>query len=80
MKSSNPEARAARREFTLAGSVVCFCGALLCFMLGWAQGVRHDTRYLHIPQNAGWVLAAAIFAGIGLLCLAFARVNGGKSR
>jgi hypothetical protein len=80
MNPSKIEARAARRESTLAGSVIFACAALLCLLLGWAQGVRHDTRYLHVPESAGWVLAAAVFAGIALLCLAFARANRGERR
>ena len=35
----------------LAFSIMFFSGALLCFLLGWADGVRHDKTFLHIPET-----------------------------
>jgi hypothetical protein len=35
----------------LAFSIMFFAGALLCFLLGWANGVRRDKSFLHIPET-----------------------------
>jgi hypothetical protein len=50
-----------------------FAVALLCFLLGWADGVRHDTRYLHIPETGGWLVAGAILGGVGVVLFVWAR-------
>ena len=44
----------------LAFSIMFFSGALLCFLLGWADGVRHGKTYLHIPETGSWLVATAI--------------------
>ena len=51
MTSPDPTPRQARGESMLAFSIMFFSGALLCFLLGWADGVRHDKTYLHIPET-----------------------------
>ena len=46
----------------LAFSIMFFGGALLCFLLGWADGVRRDKTFLHIPESGSFLVAAAILA------------------
>ena len=55
-----------------------FCVALLCLMLGWADGVRHDKAYLHIPETGSFLVAAAVLGALGVLFLLWSRA--GKPR
>lgn len=73
MTPSDPNIHGRRRESALAFSIIFFAIAVLCFLLGWAQGVRKDTTYLHIPETGSWLLASAIFGGIGVLFLLWSR-------
>lgn len=50
-----------------------FAVAVLCLLLGWANGVRHDTTYLHIPETGSWLIATAVLGGLGLLFLLWSR-------
>ena len=50
----------------LAFSIMFFSGALLCFLLGWADGVRHGRTYLHIPETGSWLVATAILIALGV--------------
>ena len=50
-----------------------FAVALLCLLLGWADGVRHGAAYLHVPETGGWLVAAAIFGAIGAIFLVWSR-------
>ena len=52
-----------------------FAVALLCFLLGWANGVRHDTRYLHIPETGSWLVATTVLGVIGALLLVISRAR-----
>ena len=52
-----------------------FAVALLCFLLGWADGVRHDKTYLHIPETGGWLVATAILGTLGLIFFAWSRAR-----
>ena len=73
MSSSDPTPRQSRRESAIAFSIIFFSLALLCFLLGWADGVRHGRTYLHIPETGGWLVATAILGGFGVLCFLFSR-------
>lgn len=73
MTPSNPNAQSKRRDSVLAFSIIFFAVALLCFLLGWANGVRHDTAYLHIPETGSWLVASAILGGIGVFFLLWSR-------
>ncbi len=73
MNSSDPTPRQARGESALAFSIILFFLALLCFLLGWADGVRHDRTYLHIPETGSWLLATAILAALGVAFLVMSR-------
>ncbi len=57
----------------LAFSIMFFSVALLCLMLGWADGVRHDKTYLHIPETGSWLVATAIMAGLGVVFLLWSK-------
>ena len=57
----------------LAFSIMFFSGALLCFLLGWADGVRHGKAFLHIPQTGSFLVATAGFAVLGIVFLARSR-------
>ena len=57
----------------LAFSIMFFSGALLAFLLGWADGVRHDRTYLHIPETGSWLVAAAILGGLGAIFFVWSR-------
>ena len=50
-----------------------FAVALLCLLLGWADGVRHGMAYLHIPATGTWPIATAIFSAIGATLLVWSR-------
>ncbi len=57
----------------LAFSIMFFAVALLFLLLGWADGVRHDTTFLHIPQTRSWLIATAITAGFGVVLFVLSR-------
>jgi hypothetical protein len=57
----------------LAFSIMFFAGALLCFLLGWADGVRHGKTFLHIPQTGSFLVVAAILAALGIVFLVWSR-------
>ena len=57
----------------LAFSIMFFSGALLCFLLGWADGVRHDRTYLHIPETGSWLVATAILGALGVIFFSWSR-------
>ena len=57
----------------LAFSIMFFAVALLCFLLGWADGVRHDKAFLHIPETGGFLVATAILAAVGVAFLVRSR-------
>jgi hypothetical protein len=57
----------------LAFSIMFFGGALLCFLLGWADGVRRDKTFLHIPESGSFLVAAAILAALGIVFLVWSR-------
>lgn len=78
MTPSDPTPRRTRGESLLAFSIMFFCIALLCFMLGWADGVRHDRAYLHIPETGSFLIATAVLAALGVLFLVWSRA--GKPR
>ena len=59
----------------LAFSIMFFAGALLCFLLGWADGVRHDRTYLHIPETGSWLVAAAILGALGVIFFVWSRAT-----
>ena len=73
MPSTDPTPRQSRDESMLAFSIMFFSGALLCFLLGWADGVRHDRTYLHIPETGGWLVATAILVLLGVAFLVWSR-------
>jgi putative Mn2+ efflux pump MntP len=73
MTSSDPKTGEKRRESALAFSIMFFAVALLCAMLGWAEGVRHSTYYLHIPETGSWLVATAILAALGVLFFVWSR-------
>jgi hypothetical protein len=56
-----------------AFSIMFFAIALLCFLLGWADGVRHDKSYLHIPQTGSFLVATAVLVAVGVVFLISAR-------
>jgi hypothetical protein len=70
--------RPARGDSAVAFSIIFFSVALLCLLLGWADGVRHDRSYLHIPETGSWLVATAILAGLGVALLLWSKV--GKRR
>ena len=59
----------------LAFSIMFFAGALLCFLLGWADGVRHGKTYLHIPETGSFLVATAILAALGIVFLVRSRAT-----
>ncbi len=73
--TSDPNSPDKPGDSPLAFSIIFFAVALLCLLLGWAEGVRKDTTYLHIPENGGWLLATGILAAIGLLFLIWSRAR-----
>ncbi len=62
-----------RGDSTRAFSIMFFAVAMLCLLLGWAQGVRKDTTFLHIPESGSWLVATAILAGLGVLFFLWSR-------
>ncbi|MEO7725591.1 MAG: hypothetical protein ABIU29_13060 [Chthoniobacterales bacterium] len=73
MTPSDPTPRQTKGESMLAFSIMFFSVALLCFMLGWADGVRHDRAYLHIPETGGWLIATAILTALGVSLFVWSR-------
>ncbi|HEX4665112.1 MAG TPA: hypothetical protein VH207_00825 [Chthoniobacterales bacterium] len=73
MTPSDPTPRPARSESALAFSIMFFSAALLTFLLGWADGVRHGRALLHFPTLGGWLIATAVLAGLGVLFLVWSR-------
>lgn len=69
MTPADPTPRQSRGESILAVSIMFFSVALLCLLLGWADGVRHQRTYLHIPQTGGWLVATAILVALGVVFL-----------
>ena len=59
----------------LAFSIMFFSGALLCFLLGWADGVRHGKSFLHFPQTGSFLVATAVFAALGIVFLVRSRAT-----
>jgi len=59
----------------LAFSIMFFAGAVLCFLLGWADGVRHGKTFLHIPETGSFLVATAVFAALGIVFLVRARAS-----
>jgi nitrogen fixation-related uncharacterized protein len=73
MTPSEPTPRQSLAESRLAVSIIFFSVALLCFLLGLANGVRHDRTYLHIPQTGSWLVATAILAALGVVFFLWSR-------
>lgn len=73
MTPSNPSTSGGRRDTVLALSIMFFAVAVLCLLLGWANGVRHDTTYLHIPESGNWLVATAILGALGVFFLLWSR-------
>ena len=73
MTPSDPAVRDGRRDTRLACSIIFFALTLLCLLLGWAEGVRHGTRYLHIPETGICLVIAAILGSIGAFFLVWSR-------
>lgn len=73
MTPKDPTLAKSRSESMLAFSVMFFALALLCLLLGWADGVRHDKTYLHIPETGSFLVATAILAVLGVLFLVWSR-------
>ena len=71
----DPSYPSKRGDSTLAIGIMFFAVAVLCLLLGWAQGVRKDTTFLHIPETGSWLVATAILAGLGLLFLLWSRAT-----
>jgi len=73
MNPADPTPNKSEGDSRLALSIIFFAVALLFFLLGWADGVRHDRTYLHIPETGSWLVASAIMVAIGMLFLVWAR-------
>lgn len=73
MTAPDQNTGAKRGDSPLAFSIMFFAVAFLCLMLGWAEGVRKDTTFLHIPENGGWLIATAILFVLGLALLIWSR-------
>lgn len=73
MSNSDPTPIPAKGDSRLAVSIMFFAIAVLFFMLGWADGVRHDRSYLHIPETGGWLVATVIMLVFGVAFLVWAR-------
>ena len=71
--SSDPTPRQSRRETAIACGIMFFAVALLCLLLGWADGVRHRHTILHVPQTGGWLAAGLVLAALGIAFLVWAR-------
>jgi len=75
MTSTNLSPSSSRREAVLACSIIFFFLAMLCILLGWADGVRHGHAYLRFPTTGGWVIGAAVMAVLGILFLLWSRAT-----
>ncbi len=75
MSSTDPNTSDKPGDSSLAFSIMFFAVALLCLLLGWAQGVRKDTAFLHIPESGGWLVATAILAALGVAMLLWSRMG-----
>ena len=73
MSNSDPTPTPAKGDSRLAVSIMFFAVAVLFFMLGWADGVRHGRSYLHVPPIGGWLVATIITLGLGVAFLVWAR-------
>ncbi len=73
MTPTDPTPRQSRRDSMLAFSIIFFCVGLLTFMLGWADGVRHDRTILHVPENGGWLIATGILVALAFGFLVWSR-------
>lgn len=73
MTPTDPTPSSPRNESRLAFSIMFFAVALLCFMLGWADGVRHDKSYLHFPETGSFLVATAVLTGLGVFFLLWSR-------
>jgi hypothetical protein len=73
MSNSDPTPAPAKGDSRLALSIMFFSVAVLFFMLGWADGVRHDRSYMHIPETGGWMVAGIIMVGVGIGFLLWSR-------
>ncbi len=73
MTPSDPTPPRSRADSMRAFSIMFFAIALLCFLLGWADGVRHDKSYLHIPQTGSFLVATAVLVAVGVVFLISAR-------
>ena len=73
MTPTDPTPRETPGDSRLAFGIMFFAAALLCFMLGWADGVRHQRVIFAIHQNAGWLTACVILVVIGFGFLFWAR-------
>ena len=73
MTPSDPTPRPARGDSALAFSIMFFAVGLLCFLLGWADGVRHGRTYLHVPETGGFLIATAVLVALGVLFLVWSR-------
>jgi putative Mn2+ efflux pump MntP len=65
--------RRPRPDSIIALSIMFFAFAILCFMLGWADGVRHQREIFHIHQTASWLGGSVILIVIGAACLIWSR-------
>lgn len=52
-----------------------FAVALLCLLLGWADGVRHGRAYLHFPDTGSWLVLTAILGALGAVFLVWSRAT-----
>jgi predicted transporter len=72
MTPTDPPSPQTRAGSMRAFSIMFFAVALLCFMLGWADGVRHDKTYLHIPQTGTFLVVTLVLVVLGVLFLVWA--------
>ena len=75
MTSPDLTPRSSRSQTVLACGIIFFALALLAFLLGAADGARHDRTYFHIPETGTWLVVTAILAGLGLVCLVWSRAT-----
>ncbi|MBA3651248.1 MAG: hypothetical protein H0W66_07160 [Chthoniobacterales bacterium] len=73
MTPSDFTPRPARGDSHLAFGIMFFAVGILCFMLGWADGVRHGHAYLHFPPLDGWMIATAVLAALGVAFFVWSR-------
>jgi Zn-dependent protease with chaperone function len=75
MTAPDQETHGKPGDSPLAFSIMFFAVALLCLLLGWAEGVRKDTTFLHIPESGGWLTATGALFLIGLILLVWSRAR-----